>query len=77
MMRLQHNFFEVVCFVVVVVTVVVVFAKRSPSQSKSIPIGLDVDGITFAIFPPYIICGCSTHIWLESTRRYIPIMDLS
>ena len=29
-----------------------IFAKRSPSQSKSIPIGLDVDGITFAISPP-------------------------
>ena len=29
-----------------------IFAKRSPSQSKSISIGLDVDGITFAISPP-------------------------
>ena len=27
-------------------------AKQSPSQSKSIPIGLDVDGITFTISPP-------------------------
>ena len=29
-----------------------IFAKRSPSQSKSIQIGLDVDGITFTISPP-------------------------
>ena len=31
---------------------IIIIAKQSPSQSKSIPIGLDVDGITFAISPP-------------------------
>ena len=65
----------------------VFFAKRSPSQSKSIPIGLDVDGITFAISPPpgkvpiadskqhpgeYNIRPASDYIWTAPWPQFWP-----
>ena len=65
-----------------------IIAKRSPSQSKSIPIGLDVDGITFAISPPtpgkvpiadskqhpaeYNIRPASGHIWGAPWPQFWP-----
>ena len=54
----------------------VIFAKRSPSQSKSIPIGLDVDGITFAISPPNL-----NQLWLSlaqlSPSLFVSFLEFS